>query len=289
MKKATLLTLALLQVLFCSAQFLNIPAGTKPTIDGVILTNEWDDAGQTTIYVQTGWEVLVFYKHSDTSLFFAFTDIKGVFGDRYPDVMLDINNDKDTTWQMDDWWLHASYNDCEGNGEYNVWTSCVPTHPGWSANNYPMADPGIIEMEITYQKIGLAPGSGDTIGIAFEVSDTFTDYKYFPSTATIEDPSTWTNGILSAFSALHENPAQKINIEVFPNPSNTFITFSFPNPDQEEYTFSIYSPSGQTIQTIENVMEDRVKLDTRALTSGLYFFTLMNQFGKCGTGKFIIK
>jgi hypothetical protein len=176
MKKIMYLSIAfLLFSLSGNAQMINIPFGTKSVIDGIFSTGEWDDAAQTNIYVQTDWTVTVFYKHSDTSLYFAFTDVKGVFGERYPDLLLDVQNDKSSAWKDDDWWLHASYNDCESSGEYNLWTSCQPTHYGWSANNFPLVAPGSIEMEISYQKIGLSSGSNDTIGIALEVSDTHTD------------------------------------------------------------------------------------------------------------------
>jgi hypothetical protein len=162
MKRFFVISVILFLCLPGKAQFINIPQGTTPEIDGDFAANEWDDAAQATIYVQTDWTVTVFYKHSDTCLYLAFTDVKGVYGERYPDVMLDINNDKSTLWAADDWWLHASYNDCEGNGVYNVWASCQPTHSGWVANNFPLSMPGTIEMGISYSKIGLLPNASVT-------------------------------------------------------------------------------------------------------------------------------
>lgn len=288
MKNLITFLVAFALAIICNAQFINIPLGTKPVIDGVFATNEWDDAGQADIYVQTGWTVTVFYKHSDTSMYFAFTDVKGVYGERYPDVMLDINNDKSTVWSADDWWLHASYNDCEGNGAYNIWSSCQPTHPGWSANNFPLTAPGIIEIEITYDKLGIAPSSGDTIGIALEVSDTYTKYHYYPSTATIGNPSTWTNAVLSATSSIPEENWEKTNINVFPNPSSNFTRFSFSTNNNESLTLSIFNSSGQLIQTTENIIDHEVNIDNKDLAKGLFFYKLQNNNGRSAQGKFII-
>jgi hypothetical protein len=290
MKKVIILSIAFALYLSCNAQMINIPIGTKPVIDGNFSTGEWDDAAQASIYVQTDWTVTVFYKHSDTSLYFAFTDVKGVFGERYPDLLLDVQNDKSTAWKDDDWWLHASYNDCESSGEYNLWTSCQPAHYGWSANNFPLVAPGTIEIEVSYQKIGLLPASKDTIGIALEVSDTHTNYHYFPITATIGNPSTWTNAVLSDVSSVQENQEQSISISVYPNPSKAFTIFRFPNPENETYTLTFYNGSGQLMHTIKNVTGNEVKTENSIFAKGMYFFKLQNNNSAAiGKGKLIIE
>jgi hypothetical protein len=271
------------------AQFIDIPLGDKPEIDGIFDNDEWDDAAQSNIYVQTDWTVTVFYKHSDTSLYFAFTDIKGVFGERYPDVMLDISNDKTTKWNLNDWWLHASYNDCEANGTYNVWSSCQPTHTGWCANNFPLSAPGIIEMEISYKKIGLAPQSGDTIGLALEVSDTYTDYHYFPATASIHSPSTWGNAVLSSINSIPENDLQNVRVKVFPNPSRDYTCFSFPNPDNDIFSMSIFNASGNLLQNIENITGSEERTDNSHFANGMYFYRLQSESGRFAMGKFMIQ
>jgi hypothetical protein len=272
-----------------AAQEVNIPFGTIPIIDGVISTDEWTDADWRLIDVQLNWEVKVCYKHSDSSLFFAFIGLKTTYGERYPDILLDIKNDKKNSWNPDDWWFHASYNDCEGHGNYNNWLSCIPDHPGWSANNFPLSEPGIIEMEISYSKIGLSIPNNDTIGIAFEVSDTHTDYHYFPFYAEIGDPSSWVNCITSKQTADIENQERKNIISVFPNPSKDFTTIKFSNPDNENYSLTIYSSTGQVIREIDNITGTEVKVENKNWEKGLYFFSLRNTNGKCDTGKFIIE
>jgi hypothetical protein len=290
MKRIIILSIALALHISCNAQMINIPLGSKPVVDGNFSTGEWDDAAQANIYVQTDWIVTVFYKHSDTSLYFAFTDVKGVFGERYPDVLLDVQNNKSPGWTEDDWWLHVSYNDCESSGEYNLWSSCQPTQQGWSANNFPLAAPGTIEMEVTYQKIGLVSGTNDTIGIALEVSDTYTDYHYFPWTANIGNPSTWATALLSNVSSVEENLEKAIRISVFPNPSRSHTTFRFPNPGNELLTLSVYDVCGQLIQNNENINRNEVKTDNANFAKGLYLIKLQNKTGEViGKGKFIIE
>jgi hypothetical protein len=288
MKKIIILTCAIVFCFAGKAQIINIPLGSKPVIDGFYDYTEWNDSKIIDIYVQTDWSVTVLFKHSDTSLYFAFTEVKGILGERYPDVMFDINNDKDSAWASDDWWLHASYNDCEANGTYNIWSSCQPTHTGWWANNFPLSSGECIEMEISYQKLGIAPGSNDTIGMAMEVSNTFDDYDYYPYTAEISHPSTWGNFVLSQFSSTNENQRQNINVSVFPNPSANFTRFTFPNPGNKTYSLSIYSANGQLLQSTENIKGHEITIENSGHTKGMYFYQLQEENGNFARGKFII-
>jgi hypothetical protein len=270
-----------------TAQQIIIPQGTHPKIDGIITSGEWDDAKVVTIYVQTDWEADVYYKHNDSSLFFAFYGLKGMFGERYPDVLLDINNDEGNSWHADDWWFHASYNDCEGHGIYNNWKSCIPEHPGWFANNFPILTPGVIEIEILYSKIGITNQNIDTLGIAFVASDTYTDYKYFPSNAVIASPSTWTKAIISNSTAIKEKKMTNNEVQVFPNPSSTFVLFQFKNPEMGKHDLSIYNSNGQIIEKIENITGTELKVVNTNWEKGLYFFKLQSIKGEKYYGKFI--
>jgi len=114
----------------------SIPSGSTPVVDGAIKADEWADAASVFIDVEKGWRVKVFYKRDSSSLFFAFSGLKNNGKERYPEIMIDAKGDRADQWKDDDWWLHISYNDCEGKGRYNVW-DCTPTKPGWTANNFP--------------------------------------------------------------------------------------------------------------------------------------------------------
>ncbi|MBF0376821.1 MAG: hypothetical protein HQK72_05010 [Desulfamplus sp.] len=110
--------------------------------------------------------------------------------------MLDINNDKATSWQTDDWWLHASAADCEGNGQYNVWSSCQEKLIGWDANNF-LRPQDIVEIQISYEKLGLVSLNKEFLddkkimGIAFSVTDKINNSRFWPPEAKLENPSTW--------------------------------------------------------------------------------------------------
>jgi hypothetical protein len=211
------------------------------------------------------------------------------FGERYPDVFLDVNNDKNIVWSTDDWWLHASYNDCEGNGLYNVWSSCQPSHPGWNANNFPLSSPGIIEIEINYSKIGMQNSISDTIGIGFEVSDTYTNYHYFPASSLIGNPSTWATGIVSYNTNISGIDNNKRKLKIFPNPSGSSIKITFPNPENEKYSLIIYNSTGQLIETFYNISGNEVSINNKILEKGMYFFKIQNKSGIIGQDKFIIE
>ena len=288
MKALVIFSLAFMLNLSLKSQQINIPTGTKPTIDGVLSPNEWSDADSVDIEVQANWTVKVYYKHTNSCLYIAFTGLVTMFGERYPDVMLDINNDRSTSWNGDDWWLHASYNDCEGKGEYNKWTSCQPAHSGWTANNFPLISPGIIEMEITYAKIGISNMSNDTLGLAFEVSDTYSNYHYYPSGAIIGNPSTWTNGRLSNSTSIKKKPGHICEIFCFPNPSTDYITIQFPNPFNEKQLLTIYNGTGQLIKVVENIIGTEINLEYNHWTKGLYYFKLQDKNGNTGQGDFLV-
>lgn len=289
MKKLLLVLTGLILYLVTHAQQINIPGGSKPLIDGIISNGEWDDAGMVSIAVNAYWTIDAYYKHGDSSLFFAFTGLVGMYGQRYPDVMLDLNNDKSTTWQADDWWFHASYNDCEGHGNYNVWASCQPTHPGWWANNFPLGQPGNIEIGISYSKIGLLPFTRDTIGISLEVSDTYTNYHYFPNGSDIGDPSTWAVGVIDGTTSGIREYGKKIHVLVFLNPSMTQATFSFPNPENTHHGLTIFNANGQIVREINNITGEEITVNLSGWIKGLYFFNLYNKNGNTGHGKFFIR
>lgn len=178
------------------AQYLDIPRGRAPRVDGVLSPAEWDDAVTVTIAAGPGWEVPVRIKHDGQSLYIAFTNLKMGEAERYPEVLLAVRGERDEVWSTSDWWLHASYQDCEGQGIFNHY-QCSPTKPGWEANNFPLDPPGTIEFRISFEKIGLHSDSASRIGIAFNVTDTRTVWSFWPETATMERPVSWADASIS--------------------------------------------------------------------------------------------
>ena len=179
---------------------LDFRKGKTPMTDGVDSRGEWDDASTANIFVRTGWQVTVRYKHDGENIFFAFRDVadpeKILL--RVPEVVFDLKNDKTPTWNSDDWWFHVSARDCQSQGRFNDYKTCLLEAAGWEANNQRgMATPEIFELRIPYAYIGLTRGRGTRIGIAINVTDTKTTWNFWPPKAVLENPSTWGEAISS--------------------------------------------------------------------------------------------
>ena len=173
---------------------LDLPKGAAVTIDGEIGPREWDDAAVVRIDVGPSQTVPVFYKHDGSHLLFAFdlTKIQPV-ASLVPELLIDAGNKGGTAWQKGQWWLHASANDCEGDGEFNLYRRdgvflCAPEKAGWRANNFPVKH-GAVEIEIDFAKVGVAAGT--RFGFAIDVTDTQKIWKFWPATAKLEAPATW--------------------------------------------------------------------------------------------------
>jgi len=177
---------------------IDIPRGRSPVVvDGVMSPGEWDDAAVVEIGVERGWTVPVRVKRDDHALYVAFVNVKPEEAERYPEVLLAVRGTREGGWSASDWWFHASYQDCEGQGIFNNY-QCSPTKPGWEANNFPLEPPGVVEIRISFDKIGLDPARAGEIGIAFNVTDTREVWSFWPRTATLEDPGTWATARLAA-------------------------------------------------------------------------------------------
>ena len=173
------------------AQVRDILVHAPPKIDGMLAQGEWDDAKRAEITVEAGWVVNVFYKNDADFLYVAFSNLKTPSSERYPEILLDMNNDKSAAWTSDDWWFHTSFNNCEARGEFDRYETCKRAKVGWSGNLFPLDAPGTVEVRIEYEKLGLVSGEARDIGVAFDVTDTHTKWAFWPSSASLSNPSTW--------------------------------------------------------------------------------------------------
>jgi hypothetical protein len=173
---------------------LSIPAGPPVDIDGVIAPAEWSGAAAADIAVAPGWTVHIMLQHDVKYLYLAFTHLRHGGAERYPEIMVDPRNAGGDTWQSGQWWLHSSYNLCEGNGAFNVYErdgvfQCAQTKPGWGANHFPLTGDGVMEIRIALDKVGLAPGR--PFGLALDVTDTKTNWALWPPGAALARPGSW--------------------------------------------------------------------------------------------------
>lgn len=185
---------------------LRIRRGKPIVVDGAIQPGEWDDADRLHLQVAKDWVVEVRYKHDGTNFVLAFSGLTKAGRDparpdsRFPELLIDPQNGKSAAWQKGQWWLHTSFNDCEGNGEPNVYRRdgkfmCAKEKPGWQANNFPLEIPGIVEMQVSFEKLGIQPG-GKAIGLALNVTDTSAIWTFWPERARLESPATWGEAVI---------------------------------------------------------------------------------------------
>jgi len=184
---------------------LKIRKGNMITVDGKLSPGEWDDAQKIELPISAGWRITVRYKHDGANLLFAFDPLMPGAGSegpvRFPELLLDPENKKSETWQAGQWWLHASATDCEGNGEFNVYRRDgkflgAKEKPGWVANNWPLETPPVIEISVSFAKLGVKPSATTRIGFALDLTDTQHFWTYWPASAKIERPATWGEALI---------------------------------------------------------------------------------------------
>lgn len=186
-------------------EVIRIPSGSPIVVDGKVSANEWGDSKFVMLPVAKNWIVRVRFKHDTENLYFEFESVKRGTERLFPEILIDPKNRKSETWEPGEWWLHVSNNLCEANGEPNVYTKdgvfqCAHTKPGWAGNNPPEADTEVVEVRISFAKLGLTAQAGTRFGIAFDMTDATGDEKqrwfFWPSGARLESPKSWGDAVL---------------------------------------------------------------------------------------------
>lgn len=188
-----------------AAKPLEIRKGTAVTVDGKLAPGEWDDAGRMELTVTDTWKITVRYKHDGANLLFAFEPVQQTPGNsapmRYPEVLIDTGNKKTAAWEPGQWWFHTSFNDVEANGEYNLYRRdgkplFSKLRDGWDGSNWPLPEPYVVEMTISFAKVGVKTDGNRRIGFAFHLTDTQTQSSYWPVSAKIGSPATWGEAVI---------------------------------------------------------------------------------------------
>jgi hypothetical protein len=174
---------------------ITIGVGSSVTVDGVISPGEWGDADTVLIEVPSGSLVAVHFKHDGTSLLFAFTGFDQPLR-HVPEVLIDVGNGKEGVWGAGHWWFHASATDCWSSGRYNAYDTCVPEAPVWEASNARHSQE-LFELRIPFSTVGLEPGEGEIIGIAFDVTGTQRFWYMWPRGAQLGIPSSWGEAVIA--------------------------------------------------------------------------------------------
>ncbi len=152
------------------------------------LVVRYDTPTTITIDVRSGWQVNAHVHHDGAHLIVRFENLRQAGEERYPEVVIDLGTDSLLVWDAATHWFHASYRDCDAIGRFNAYETCAPTRPGWTANNFP-AD--TVEIKISLDLLGITQGSNTTGRIALNVTDTRTQYHFWPRGATLENIASW--------------------------------------------------------------------------------------------------
>ncbi len=79
------------------------------------------------------------------------------------------------------------------------------------------------------------------------------------------------------------------SILLYPNPTNQNTTLKFQNSEHNNYTLTLYDTRGNLVQTRNNITTDKVEIERKNLTNGVYFFQLRTDNQVVGTGKLTIE
>lgn len=248
--------------LIASAQsVIQIPFNSRPTIDGVLSSGEWTNSDSVFINIAGNRKVKVQYAHDSMHLHFAFVGNLESSNARFPEIVLDINHNGGSSWSSDDWWFHASGTDCEYQGQHSNYDSCQLVRPNWKAErnflqNTPPTD--TVEIEIPFSTIALDLSNTDTIGITFDVTNTFNLWEFWPQSANLDEPGTWGDAVFLAKGNTGINNLTEGTLQLYPNPANTYIQTGFTS--QESYTVS--SITGKLLQTGQIPTDGTLRIDS---------------------------
>lgn len=84
-----------------------------------------------------------------------------------------------------------------------------------------------------------------------------------------------------------EQPRHKSN--VYPNPVRTTAEVHFQNPQFELHQLEIYDIIGNRVQIYHNITKNLVEINAAELSSGVYFYFILNKNEKVSTGRIIVR
>src|SRR5690606_27195184 len=109
MNKVLLFVSALCLAGNVQAQSVTIPYDMATVnADGVLDMNEWQNATQIAIHINTNDSVTVRMKHDMAAMYFAFTGKLESANALFPEVMFDPQEIKGNNWVNGQWWFHVS-------------------------------------------------------------------------------------------------------------------------------------------------------------------------------------
>lgn len=243
-----------------------IPYGDSIFVDGIISADEWTDTDSIEINFLNTKKVKVYYKHDLENLLFCYKGNLESANVRFPEILLDLQFDRSSNFQSDDWWFHVSATDCEYKGAYGNYSNCALTKSLWTANNITQGVPltDLVEIKIPFSSIGIQLSNIDTIGISFLVTNTANAFNHWPTNANRLNPSTWGKAIIEK-TKTGLSKLKSDDFILFPNPGNTTLYIKTNLIKFNKY--EIYNSIGERILNGE-INNNSIRIEE--LKSGMY-------------------
>ena len=264
--------------LLFSQEIIDLNKGTSIVVDGKITPGEWDDAQSVNLQSSGNKIVRILFKNDGENLLFAFLDNLGSANFRFPEIFLDINNDKSPSWMNDDWWFHVSATNCFNKGAHSVYNTntCKTVQPNWQANNFSVSLPDTVEIKIPFSTVDLDTNIS-SIGMAFDVTDTYSAWEFYPAGADIDAPDSWLTANLNFNNSQVEDEIKNQKyLNIFPNPFSHSVTIQYILKQFADVRLAIFDIQGNKIKNIINSKQDVggyfYKFEANNLPSGIYFY-----------------
>jgi hypothetical protein len=136
-----------------------------------------------------------------------------------------------------------------------------------------------IEISIPFSTINLNLSTTDTVGISFEVTNTVNAWDYWPSTASIDDPSTWGEGVFTNQTVGITSVLKSKDLVIYPNPATDYVFFKLQNIKSDVFV-EIHDISGRVVlsERIPNVNK-LTSINISELKKGTYLVKLLSKTG----------
>ncbi|MBU0764204.1 MAG: T9SS type A sorting domain-containing protein, partial [Bacteroidetes bacterium] len=98
----------------------------------------------------------------------------------------------------------------------------------------------------------------------------------------------WELPIVVSIPEILNNPSDVV-INVYPNPSNTLVTFELIDYSAKEpYRFELFDSFGKEVSSIFNLQENKFQISTDILRKGIYHYRIHNNDNIIGKGKLVV-
>jgi hypothetical protein len=264
-----------------------IPDQGTPFPDGVVSAGEWDMSHAVAVPAGGSDSCRVAVASDAWGLYLAYMGHLESANALFPEVLLDIDHDRSTGWDADDRWFHVSATACHHQGQYGVYDDCQGLPNDWSA--HPLINVGApvtdtIEVAIPWFFLGITPTVGDTIGFAAVLTNTVSEWHYWPVGADRDSPGTWGHLVFPGASAIDDRTSGE-EFMLWPNPSHGEVTITWAPSLGSAKRVLITDAMGRTLQDLQDNTSRGLKI--HPTTPGVHLVTIEWANGRCGRRTFV--